>query len=120
VFVEEQDVSLAADRDGRDGQAVHLVAVRDGTVVGTCRLLADGEVVRLGRMVVHPALRGRSLGARLLELADERALDLGARRILLHAQVPSRGVYDRAGYVQQGEPFTEEGIEHVTMEKTLA
>jgi predicted GNAT family N-acyltransferase len=120
VFVDEQDVSLAADRDGRDGEAVHLVAVHRGRVVGTCRLLPDGEAIRLGRMVVEPALRGAGLGARLLELADAMSLELGGRRILLHAQVPSRGVYDRAGYAQRGEPFVEEGIEHVTMEKTLA
>jgi predicted GNAT family N-acyltransferase len=120
VFVVEQGVTLAADRDGRDGESLHLVAVQGGRVVATCRLLLDGEVVRLGRMVVDPALRGTGLGTRLLELADETSLSLGGRRIVLHAQVPSRGVYDRAGYTSLGEPFTEEGIEHVTMEKALA
>ena len=43
----------------------------------------------------------------------------GAERIRLHAQLSARGVYDRAGYVALGEPFLEQGIEHVSMEKRV-
>jgi predicted GNAT family N-acyltransferase len=119
VFVDEQGVTLEADRDGRDDEAVHLVAVNDGRVVGTLRLLAAGEVSRLGRMVVSPELRGSGIGGRLLDLADEVAREMGHRRIALHAQVPARRVYERAGYRRQGDVFVEQGIEHVAMEKPL-
>jgi predicted GNAT family N-acyltransferase len=120
VFVDEQGVTLEADRDGRDDEAVHLVAVTDGRVVGTLRLLAAGEVSRLGRMVVTPDLRGAGIGSRLLDLADEVAREMGHRRIALHAQVPALQVYERAGYRQHGDVFVEQGIEHVAMEKPLA
>ena len=120
VFVDEQGVTLAADRDGRDGEAAHLVATDRGRVVATCRLLPSGREVRLGRMVVAHEMRGGGLGARMLALADRVSAEMGAEEILLHAQVPSRGVYDRAGYRQRGEPFVEQGIEHVTMVKSVA
>ena len=44
----------------------------------------------------------------------------GAERISLHAQTYAMELYVRDGYGSAGEPFVEEGIEHVTMEKPLA
>ena len=120
VFCDEQGVALDAERDGRDGEAVHLIALEAGLVVGTCRLLIEGAVTRLGRMAVEPDRRGSGVGGVLLREADRAAVAASAPRIRLHAQTYARGVYDRAGYSVLGEPFMEEGIEHVTMEKRVA
>ena len=120
VFCEEQGVAPEADRDGRDAEAVHVVAFDGGRLVGTCRLLFDGEVARLGRMAVEAEQRGRGIGAELLDAAERAAGRSGARRVRLHAQTAALRLYERAGYEQRGERFLEEGIEHVTMEKALA
>jgi predicted GNAT family N-acyltransferase len=120
VFAFEQGVRPEADRDGRDPEATHLVAVEGGQVVGTCRLVFQGDVARLGRMAVEQELRGRGLGAELLREAELEALAAGARRISLHAQLRARSLYERDGYNQLGEKFVEEGIDHVTMEKRIA
>lgn len=120
VFCDEQGVSRSADQDGRDEEAIHLVALESGEPVGTCRLLVNPGVVRLGRNAVAPDKRGLGIGAALLELADRVAAGVGARRIRLHAQVAARSLYERSGYVAEGKTFLEEGIEHVTMEKRLA
>ena len=121
VFVDEQGVPLEEDLDGRDGEALHLVAVADdGTVVGTCRLLTDGTTLRLGRMAVAPAARRRGLGLRLLELADAEAGASGAERTVLAAQLTALGLYERAGYDARGGVFLDAGIEHVWMEKRYA
>ena len=119
VFCEEQGVQPAAEQDGRDGEALQLVALDGRRVVGTCRVLLENGVARLGRMAVDPEHRGRGVGGALLSEADGAMLDAGAQRIRLHAQTTSRGVYDRAGYEPRGETFIEEGIEHVAMEKLL-
>ena len=120
VFCEEQGVAPAADQDGRDHEAIHLVALEDGRVVGTCRLLVEHGVARLGRNAVAASDRGRGVGTALLRAADRVAADAGADRIRLHAQLPARALYERAGYEAEGEVFLEEGIEHLTMEKRLA
>ena len=120
VFCEEQGVDLAAEQDGRDGEALQLVALDGERVVGTCRVLLENGVARLGRMAVEPGHRGRGIGTALLAHADHTMRDAGAERIRLHAQTESRGVYDRAGYEPQGQEFIEEGIEHLAMEKRLA
>ena len=49
VFSGEQGVPLAADRDGRDGEAAHVVALERGRVIGTCRLVFRAGTARLGR-----------------------------------------------------------------------
>lgn len=119
VFCDEQGVDPAAEQDGRDGEAIHLVALAGGSLVGTCRLLVEADDVRLGRAAVAGEDRGRGIGAALLRAADLVSLEAGARQIRLHAQTAARSLYDRAGYTVQGDPFLEEGIEHVTMEKRL-
>ncbi len=47
VFVREQQVPEALEWDGRDDNAVHLIAEsEDGAVIGTARLLPSGQIGR--------------------------------------------------------------------------
>jgi predicted GNAT family N-acyltransferase len=119
VFCGEQGVSLEEELDGRDDEAVHLVVLDGGTVVGTCRLLLEGADVKLGRMAVAPSHRGRGLAAELLAEADVRARELGGERIVLAAQLTALRLYERAGYEAYGDVFLDAGIEHVMMAKPL-
>jgi predicted GNAT family N-acyltransferase len=119
VFCEEQGVSFEADQDGRDPEATHIVAVEDGVVIGTCRLLFRGSVARLGRLAVQRERRGESVAEQILHEADRIATDAGSESIALHAQTYAQALYERAGYEEYGPTFVEEGIEHVAMEKRL-
>jgi predicted GNAT family N-acyltransferase len=119
VFIEEQGVSIAADRDGRDTEATHIVAVDDGRVIGTCRLLFRGGVARLGRLAVDADRRGDGVAGEILREADRVARRVGAEAISLHAQTYAKELYLRDGYRERGATFVEEGIEHVSMEKPL-
>jgi predicted GNAT family N-acyltransferase len=120
VFCGEQGVTPEADRDGRDPEALHLVAVDGERLVGTCRLLFDDGVARFGRLAVEADARGHGIGAALLAEAERESRTAGAARIRLHAQTAARSLYERGGFEVAGEEFVEEGIPHVTMEKPLA
>jgi predicted GNAT family N-acyltransferase len=120
VFCGEQGVSLAEERDGRDDEALHLVVVDDGVVVGTCRLLVEGTTVKLGRMAVSRTRRGLGLARALISEAEAQARVLGAQRIVLAAQISAQALYDRAGYDAYGDVFLDAGIEHVMMARTLS
>ena len=115
VFCDEQGVPLALERDGRDGEAVHCVARDGGRIDGTCRLLFEGGVWRLGRMAVRRARRGDGVGIGLLAEAHRTVLAAGGDRIALHAQVPVIGFYARAGYRLASPRFTDAGIAHALM-----
>jgi predicted GNAT family N-acyltransferase len=121
VFCDEQGVPLADELDGRDGDALHVVAVDRGAVVGTCRLLfEDGGVARLGRLAVARPQRGQGLGAAILAEAEARARAAGAVRMVLASRVDASGLYGARGYTERGDVFLDAGIEHITMEKDLA
>ena len=120
MFCGEQGVSPSADRDGRDPEATHVVALDDGRVVGTCRLLFRGTVAQLGRLAVEQDMRRHGLGAQILDEAARASREEGADRIELHAQTYAHELYERGGYEDFGDEFVEEGIAHVAMRKQLA
>ena len=119
VFSGEQGVQPEADTDGLDPEATHIVAVRRGEVVATCRLRFPQGRCKLGRMVVEQTLRGTGIGTALVEEAEREALRQGAAEVVLNAQRRAEGFYASCGYAAQGETFLEEGIPHVQMRKRL-
>ena len=120
VFVDEQGVPADEELDRDDAVAVHAVAVQGGVVVGTGRLvLVSALEARVGRMAVRATVRRRGIGGALLRFLEAEARSRGIARIVLHAQAYVRSFYDNHGYVAEGEPFTEAGIEHISMAKTL-
>ena len=120
VFVDEQGVPPEIEQDDADATAVHVLS-RDGagTVVATGRLLVDGATARIGRMAAAAEVRGRGHGAAVLDELHRQAARRGATEVELHAQLPARRFYERAGYAAVGEVYEEAGIAHVTMRRRL-
>ena len=121
VFVREQGVSAHEELDGRDDEALHLVALARGSVsvLGTLRVLLDGQVAKIGRVAVAREFRRRGIAASMLELALAEARGRGARRARLAAQVEALALYERAGFAVESAPFQDAGIEHVWMGRQL-
>ena len=120
VFIDEQGIAEHEELDGRDGEALHLLAIDpQGAIVGTCRLLAAGEKIKLGRMAVLPSARRRGVALALLRDAEQHAAALGGRRVVLGAQTYAVGLYEQAGYAVTSGTFLDAGVEHVWMEKRL-
>ena len=120
VFVSEQGVPVELEIDEHDETALHLVAFEAGRLVGTCRVVSDATRAKFGRLVVARDARGAGIGRALLDEAERRARAQGAQEMILTAQIAAMGLYERAGYTARGEVFLDAGIEHMTMEKTLA
>ena len=119
VFVGEQGIPPRLETDSRDADALHLVAIRDRKVIGTCRLVIERRTAKLGRLAVKRDARGAGAGSALVQAAELHAQAAGAARIALHAQAHATGLYAARGFVRLGAPFREAGIEHVRMEKRL-
>jgi predicted GNAT family N-acyltransferase len=119
VFVVEQGVPEREELDGRDGQGLHLVAVEDEQILGTCRIVMVGTTAQFSRLAVRETARRRGVATALLREADAETRAAGGRRLVLHAQTYARALYERAGYRAHGRVFWEAGIEHVAMEKRL-
>jgi predicted GNAT family N-acyltransferase len=119
VFVDEQGVPRELEVDEFDPCATHLVAIRDGQVVGTLRILDDDGAAKIGRVAVRAAARRTGIGARLMDRAAAIALERGFAEIILHAQVAVARFYRRLGYVEEGDLFDEAGIPHIAMRKRI-
>ena len=120
VFVGEQGVPSRLERDSRDADALHLVAIRNGELIGTCRVVVEASTAKLGRLAVKRQARGVGAGGALVHGAEAAARAAGVRRMSLHAQTHATALYAARGFVRIGTPFLEAGIEHVKMEKPLA
>jgi len=117
VFIVEQAVPEDIELDDMDAVSLHVVAYnKNGTAVGTGRLLPDGHI---GRMAVRRAARGANIGARLLQTLIDEARGLGHKQVALHAQVHARGFYEAQGFKPEGETFYEADIAHVLMVRAL-
>jgi predicted GNAT family N-acyltransferase len=119
VFCVEQGVPVEEEIDGRDEQALHLVAVEDGRVVATLRLLLEGPNAKIGRVAVQRDRRRRGIALRMLDLAVDAAREHGCERASLASQLYATGLYEQAGFAVDSEPFQDAGMPHVWMRMTL-
>lgn len=120
VFIEEQGVSEADEMDGKDDQAIHLLATVDGVPMGSARLLVAGEVGKIGRVCVLPEARGTGLGAAVMEAAiAELRCQPGVTKAKLGAQTHALGFYERLGFVAEGPVYDDAGIPHRDMVLSL-
>ncbi len=102
-------------------ESLHLVAHRDGVVLGCVLFFADGQGGgRLFQMAVDKALQGQGMGRRLVDHLEGRLRADGIQRVLLHARDHAIGFYGHLGYVGVGEPYEEVGIPHLNMVKSLS
>lgn len=120
VFIEEQGVPEDEEYDAHDATAFHAIALLGGNAVATGRLIAAAPgCARIGRMAVDAGWRRRGVGGLVLAFLEQRARLLGYPEAVLHAQCYVEAFYRRNGYVAEGTPFDEAGIEHITMRKAL-
>ncbi|WP_416478252.1 GNAT family N-acetyltransferase [Isoptericola sp. G70] len=120
VFVVEQDCPYP-DLDGRDLEpgTRHVVLLDGDRVVGTARVLDDGDVQRIGRVVCHPDVRGTGASGELMRAALAAASAAAPEAdVVLGAQSPLAGWYGTFGFVVDGPEYLEDGIPHVPMRRS--
>jgi putative N-acetyltransferase (TIGR04045 family) len=122
VFCVEQGVPRADELDGLDDEALHLVALapEESRIIATLRLLFSGSRARVGRVAVERDWRRQGIASRMLEEAVGTARARGCTEARLAAQVQATGIYERAGFVIESDPFEQAGIAHVWMGCRLA
>lgn len=127
VFIEEQHVAEALERDADDARAFHVLAMAKKHAVGTGRMVEldeppaneEGKWGRIGRMAVLQAHRRSNVGSRLLAALEAEGKRRAYTGIVLHAQLPALEFYRSRGYEPNGAVFEEAGIPHVEMKKKL-
>jgi ElaA protein len=123
VFVIEQEC-VFRDLDGLDllPDTRHVVLEdAHGVVLGCARVWSDDRggapAWRIGRVALHPTVRGQGWGDRLMEAALQVCPD---RPVVLDAQAPLADWYASFGFEVSGPEFLDDGIAHVPMRRARA
>jgi putative N-acetyltransferase (TIGR04045 family) len=122
VFAEEQGLFVADDRDTHDAEAIPIVALHGGEVVGVVRCYPKlGHTWFGGRLAVGREHRTGTVGARLVKhaVAVMTARE-DVHRFLATVQAQNVRFFERLGWVRRGRPFLLAGREHQLMERALA
>ncbi len=119
VFTIEQDVPEYIDRDGKDDDSTHFIAIYRGEIVGCARLRLIRNSIKLERMAVLEAYRGRRIASRLLCHMMKQCSSKEIESIILNSQYYLRDFYQKYGFEDFGDPFEEAGIKHIKMIRRL-
>ncbi|MBO6640269.1 MAG: GNAT family N-acetyltransferase [Roseitalea sp.] len=118
VFVREQCVEEALERDGRDGDCIHYLAIGVDRPVGTGRVMPLADRYKIQRVAVLPPARGTGVGAALMrfmmaDLANEA--DAAGRMFVLSSQVHALPFYEKLGFSVCSDVYMDAGIPHRDM-----
>jgi GNAT superfamily N-acetyltransferase len=111
-----------------DGEAVHLAAVEDGTVVGAAVVMREaapwarfGDVSwRLRGMATAEDKRRQGIGFAVLGAVLEYVEQHGGGLLWCSARTSARSFYERAGFVSRGDIWDEPNLgPHVMMELSV-
>ena len=119
VFIDEQGYDY--DEDEFDASCWSLVVYLDGVAIAAGRLLEiDPETYRIGRVCVKKELRRQKVGSYTMKFLFTKARELGARKVIVHAQADKLAFYRGLGFREiDGEVFLEDGTPHVAMVRPL-
>lgn len=120
VFQQEQKIKKEQDFDGRDAEAVHIVAYINEMPVGTTRIrrLYDGST-KIERMAVLQEFRRRGIGSQIIKYALDVLKDKHIKTVRLSSQEKVKDFYKQFGFKEVGNVFDEANIRHIMMEKGL-
>lgn len=120
IFVVEQDCPYQ-ELDGKDKDAYHLIFKKDNEkIMGTLRVLSPGvsyDEVSLGRIVLHPDVRGKQFGHQMMhEAMGFVKSKFGDVSIKLSGQKHLEKFYNSHNFKSISKEYLEDGIPHILME----
>jgi ElaA protein len=118
VFVVEQNC-VFLDMDNKDFFCDHVMGWDADRLLGYSRIVPPGisyAESSIGRIVSSPVARQLGIGRELLNLSIDALYRLhGKRDIRIGAQYYLKEFYESFGFVQTGEIYPEDGINHIEM-----
>jgi len=122
VFVTEQKIFDASDRDSNDLKSIHLIARQDQDVVGTVRVFpagnGNGHWIG-GRLAVKKGYRTSGAGELLVRNAVETVKRHGCSKFTAHIQEENIAFFSRLGWHGVEKPKAYFGRTHQLMEANL-
>lgn len=119
VFVEEQ--GFVNEFDETDRTAYHAAVYENEKCIAVGRLYSDDDfkTCHIGRVAVDKEYRSCGLGRIIMKSLEEKAKELGCKKITLSAQCQAQSFYEKNGYIKTGDIYLDEHCPHIEMYKIL-
>lgn len=119
VFVVEQRC-IYQDIDNKDQSCHHLMGLdQTGKLIAYARIVPPGisfNEASIGRVLTSFDVRRKQYGIELLKISIEQTRKLYPNHsIRIGAQTYLIRFYNSFGFIEQGESYDEDGIEHIEM-----
>ena len=119
VFIKEQNVPEEEEFDELDLKAHHVIVYANAKPVATGRLVQNGKSCLIGRICVLNECRGKQIGKLVVEKLLEKAAEIKAEEVHVHAQTHAVNFYEKLGFTAYGDTYLESNIERISMVKNL-
>lgn len=117
VFVVEQNC-MYQDVDDTDLQAFHLFLTEGKTLVAYCRVYEAEGRMKIGRVLIVSAYRGKGLGREvMLKALDFIAENFPKIPIKIQAQSYLKNFYESFGFQAISDEYLDAGVPHIDMIK---
>ncbi len=107
----------------QESEDLHLVALEGQRVIAGLLIRNAGQEVgvwKIRQVAVEPSRQGEGLGRTLMLAVERAAQESSVTSLVLHSREGVCGFYEKLGYRSVGGTFTEVGIPHRRMERSLA
>ncbi len=113
-------LSFTEIEKSKESNAQHLGIFEDGAVVGVLLMTPlSAHQVKMRQVAIHPEKQGGGLGKKLILYSEEWATQNGFKEIVLNARSSAVPFYLKLGYLVDSDEFTEVGIPHFKMKKSI-
>lgn len=121
VFVLEQKIDPALEFDDLDDAgARYFVLMEKNQPIAAMRYLhKDADSIQPDRFCVAKNSRGKGAGRRLLAAAEQQGIKENRSCSFVVAELSAQLFYEKNGYHVISEPYLEDGIWCISMEKRL-
>jgi predicted GNAT family N-acyltransferase len=119
VFVKEQ--GFVEEFDEIDDITKHIVLYEKEQPISTCRIYfnIEKQTFVIGRIAVAMEWRGKDIGTKIINIAEDYIKTDGGKSVMLSAQERVAEFYEKQGYKKLGKAYLDEGCPHIWMKKNL-
>lgn len=113
-------LSFTQEQLDKEKDDIIIGAFDQDRITGCCLLTHKNDsVIQLRQMAVSNNGQQKGTGRAIVGFAENIAREKGYKMLMMHARNGALGFYEKCGYKIVGREFTEVGIPHHQMEKSL-
>lgn len=121
AMAKKHNITLRREFDEHDTpETKYVVVLDDEFPVATARMFPiDEATVEIGRVVVLPEYRHRSIGSMVVGECEKWAVELNYKKAVVESRDNKTAFYEQLGYVIAGEAVDGDTFRCIRMEKKL-